>query len=215
MDPISAAIIAALIAGATKVGERALNDAYSGLKTLILRKFGGNSELALSVEAVERAPDSEARKQVLQEEVFRARADQDAQIRRAAQTLLDQIAAKPGGQQLIRDVMESGMIVGGDVSADRGGTVIGRDNISVLPEGSARLPQTTIGWIITVPALICVLVGFLIAALNIVSVFNDGPRPGEGFPDGVGLGMGLFFIGIVVGAVGGVIDQVLSRPSKR
>jgi hypothetical protein len=215
MDPISAAIITAVIAGATKVGERALNDAYSGLKALILRKFGSNSELALSVEAIERTPNSEARKQVLQEEVARFRADQDAQIHRAALALLGQIEARPGGQQLIRDVTGSGMIVGRDVYADRGGTIVGRDNISVLPEGSARLPQTTIGWIITVPALICVLVGFLIAALSIVSVFNDGPRPGEGFPDGVGLGMGLFFIGIVVGAVGAVIDQVLSRPSKR
>jgi hypothetical protein len=45
MEPITTAIIAALTAGAasglTEAAKKSISDAYSGLKTLIKKKFGG------------------------------------------------------------------------------------------------------------------------------------------------------------------------------
>jgi hypothetical protein len=61
MDPISAAIVSGLVAGATRVSADALSDAYSALKTMITRRFGGDSGLANAIEAVERAPESQSR----------------------------------------------------------------------------------------------------------------------------------------------------------
>ena len=50
MDPISAAIIAAVTAGLVKgagdVGQKVLVDAYEGLKNLLVRRFGHRSEVA-------------------------------------------------------------------------------------------------------------------------------------------------------------------------
>ena len=57
MDPISAAIVAGLLAGATKVSSDILFEAYSALKGTIKRRFGSDSELARAVEAVARAPN--------------------------------------------------------------------------------------------------------------------------------------------------------------
>jgi len=41
MDPITAAIVAGLAAGAGKVGSSTITDAYDGLKRLLTEKFGG------------------------------------------------------------------------------------------------------------------------------------------------------------------------------
>jgi len=44
MDPISAAIVAAVAMGVTKVGGQAIVDAYNGLKDLLKRKLGADSK---------------------------------------------------------------------------------------------------------------------------------------------------------------------------
>jgi hypothetical protein len=215
MDPISAAIIGALIAGATKVSERALNDAYSGLKTLIERRFGSTSELVQAVDAVERDPNSEPLQQWLQQAVTQTGAEGDAQIRQAAEILIQQIQRRPHGQQIISNVRDS-VVVGGDyVGRDQvGGDYIGRDYVNIAAEPSMYIPETTVGWIITIPGLICTILGFLIFFFNLISTFNTGPRPGGGFPEGIGLGFGLAAVGVLVLFVGGVIDRALSRRSK-
>ena len=83
MDPISIAIIAAISAGLVKgvstVGENVLVDAYEGLKSLIKRKFGQESDVAKAVDAVEAKPDSAGRQQTLSEEIVAAKADQEAE----------------------------------------------------------------------------------------------------------------------------------------
>ncbi len=121
MDPVTTAIVAALAAGATsgvtEAGLKAIADAYEALKTLLKKKFGHESEMVKSVESLETRPDSNARKSLLQEEVISAKADQDPDILQAAQALLDEISAQPGGVQHIQSATGSYI-----AQADRGST---------------------------------------------------------------------------------------------
>jgi hypothetical protein len=137
MDPITAAIIAGLAEGATKVATSAVADAYEALKATITRKLGGESRVAKAVAGLEVRPDSNAWKGVLQEEVAAARADQDPDIRKAAQALLDQINLKPSGAQYSQKLSGSGAaaILGG-VAAGEGGIAIG-GNV----EGGIGMPR--------------------------------------------------------------------------
>lgn len=109
MDPITAAIAAALVAGAasgvTKVGEQMVEDAYEALKKLLAKKFGAKSRVVKAVKELETNPKSEARKAVLKEEVVAVKADKDTDLLRAAQALLKTIKTKPGGEQIIQMIM--------------------------------------------------------------------------------------------------------------
>jgi hypothetical protein len=111
MDPITAAIIAALTAGAlsglTDTSRKLIADAYAGLKSLLLKKFGGQSPVVQSVTNLEAKPESPNRQGVLQEEVQAAKADQDPDLLQAAQALLEQIKAQPGGEQHIQNAIGS------------------------------------------------------------------------------------------------------------
>jgi hypothetical protein len=87
MDIITSALTGAL----GKVGGQAVQDAYAGLKSLLLRKFGEKSDLAEAVTKLEQKPDSEARKGMVTEEVEAAGADKDEEIQSAAKKLLEQL----------------------------------------------------------------------------------------------------------------------------
>lgn len=106
MDPITAAIVAALtagaISGATKMAEQATSDAYGKLKELLGKRFGAKSKIVKAVKELEANPKSEARKAVVKEEVIAANADKDTDLLKAAQALLKAIKAKPGGEQIIQ-----------------------------------------------------------------------------------------------------------------
>jgi len=95
MDPITGAIVAALTAGAVssagEVAKEAIVDAYKGLKALIKRKFGDQSEVAKAVDNIEAKPDSKSRAGQLQEEIAATKADQDPELQQAAKALLEQI----------------------------------------------------------------------------------------------------------------------------
>src|SRR5947209_5290623 len=62
MDPISAAIVAALAAGAlsglTETGKTAITDAYQELKDLLVKKFGARSQVVQTVDHLEARPES-------------------------------------------------------------------------------------------------------------------------------------------------------------
>jgi hypothetical protein len=92
MDPITAAIVAALPALGTDMVSSAVKDAYSGLKSLIVRKFGATSAVAKSVEDLEASPKSQGRAMVLSEQVGEARATSDADIMAAVRKLVEALA---------------------------------------------------------------------------------------------------------------------------
>jgi hypothetical protein len=121
MDPITTAIVVAITAGlaggATEVGKQTIVDAYQALKSLLEKKFGAQSEIVHAVEDLEAKPDSTARKDLLYEEVTEAKADQDPEIRQAAQVLLAQISAQQSGGQSIQNAIGSYI-----AQADRGST---------------------------------------------------------------------------------------------
>jgi hypothetical protein len=115
MDPVTAAIIAAVLAGAaaglTDTAKTAIADAYTGLKGLLKRKFGEGSEVVKAAAGVESKPDSAGRKEMLKEEVAAAKADQDPEIFAAAKALLEKINAQPSGSQIIQTVTGNQNIV--------------------------------------------------------------------------------------------------------
>ncbi len=106
MDPITAAIVAALaagvVSGTTKVGEQVISDAYNQLKELLKKKFGAKSKVIAAVKELEANPKSAARKEVLKEEVTAVKADQDKDLVKLAQSLLKNINALTGGSQIIQ-----------------------------------------------------------------------------------------------------------------
>jgi hypothetical protein len=102
MDPLSL-IVAALAAGAAAAAKdtagAAIRDSYQGLKELIQRKLAGNQAAVVVLEEHEKDPHtSEA---LLKKKLAEAAVDQDPEIQRSAETLLEQLKALPGTSQVI------------------------------------------------------------------------------------------------------------------
>ena len=97
MDLLTTAIIAAV----GKLADMAVKDGYEKLKTVIAKKLGDNNEVVVAAEKLEMKPDSDGRRQTLQEEVSAAGLDGDEDIAAAAARLVDIIKALPDGEQTI------------------------------------------------------------------------------------------------------------------
>ncbi len=113
MEPITGAIIAAL----ANLSKDAIKDGYGALKVALQKKFGDQSDLVDAVDKLEKKPDSEGRKAILQEEFEIAKVNDDPELIRLAQDLLDKIKEQPGGQQMIDQTQTntvSGVNVGGN-----------------------------------------------------------------------------------------------------
>ena len=113
MDPITTAIIAAV----ANLSKDAIQDGYNALKATLKKKFGSESDLVDAVEGLEKKPDSEARKAMLQEEVAIAKVNDDPDIAQLVQDLLDKIQEQPGAEQIINQTQTntvSGVNIGGN-----------------------------------------------------------------------------------------------------
>ncbi len=101
LDLIISAISGALGAGAsgalTEASKTAISDAYQGLKSLIVRKWGTKSDVVQAVNSLEAKPDSNGRKTTLQEELQVAYVDQDGEVLAAAKHLLTLIQPQQAG----------------------------------------------------------------------------------------------------------------------
>lgn len=119
MDPVTMAIIAAVEAGANSaagdVAKKALVDCYDGLKSLLIKKFGTESDVAEALDKLEKQPDAKGRRQTVQDELVAVDAGADPELLKAAQALVDQIKSRPGGEQHITNVQGDLNVV-----ADRG-----------------------------------------------------------------------------------------------
>src|SRR5260370_29943157 len=84
IDPISAAMIAAAVAGATggttDVSKMALMDAYTALKGAIGKRLGQEHAVLKAVEAVESKPSSAGRQSTLVEEVTDTGLERDTDL---------------------------------------------------------------------------------------------------------------------------------------
>jgi hypothetical protein len=108
MDPITLAIVTALSAGAmsgaTDVAKKAIGDSYEGLKALIKKKFGRDSDVSEAIEKLQAKPESAGHQAVLSEELVNANAASDPEVLNAAQSLLALIKALPQGEQRIQQI---------------------------------------------------------------------------------------------------------------
>jgi len=91
MDPITAAIIAALTSAITEVGKQGVQDAYNALKSVLARKYSARYGLLKAIDDLEKNPNSRKRKAVLQQEVEIANADQDQELLYYAYNLSQQV----------------------------------------------------------------------------------------------------------------------------
>jgi hypothetical protein len=117
MDPVTLAILAGLSAVTHSVADNAITESYEELKDVIKKKFGDKSELVKSIIQLENKPESNARRQLVQEEVGDSRADRDPEILQAAQSLLEHLRSDEDGEQIIQ--IAAGNYI---AQADRGGT---------------------------------------------------------------------------------------------
>jgi hypothetical protein len=130
MDPITHAIISALstgaAAGVTDASKKAIVEAYGELKSLLIRKFGGHSEVAQALNKLQVTPDSLGRKETLAEEMEAVNAPAEPELLSAAESLLALVQALPG--QHVQAAEGTGI-----AQADRGSTA--SVAISNLPSG--------------------------------------------------------------------------------
>jgi hypothetical protein len=144
LDPITAAVVAALAAGIAKAtSENVISDAYKALKDVLKRKFGGKSDVVKAVNDLETNPDSVERQQTLQEAVSAAKADQDPEVVAAAERL--QVAAS--GERAVaagrdaRDIAyDRGRVVRTEVGGNVSGssiTTAGGDVVGAAPAASS------------------------------------------------------------------------------
>jgi hypothetical protein len=89
MDPITIIVFAlatGAAAGLRPTAEKVIKDTYEGIKTLIHRKYG-----RVDVDVLEADPASEARQNVVKEDLQKTEAGKDEELLRQAQVLLDAI----------------------------------------------------------------------------------------------------------------------------
>jgi hypothetical protein len=94
-------ITTAIVAALANLSKDAIKDSYVALKDALKKKFGETSDLVDAVDKLEKKPDSEARKATVQEEIEIAKVNDDPDILKLVQDLLDKIKEQPDGQQVI------------------------------------------------------------------------------------------------------------------
>lgn len=116
MDPITTAIVTT---AGTGLAAGIIKDSYEALKAALQKKFGSESDLVDAVDKLEKKPDLKARKDMVKEEVEIAKVNDDPEILKLAEDLLEKIKQQPGGQQTINQTQTStmsGNTVGGSVT---------------------------------------------------------------------------------------------------
>jgi hypothetical protein len=118
MEPLVTSIITALVAGAAaktaEVASQAVQDAYDGLKGLIIRKLGKSG----AVQSIEDDPDSDAAHTALAEQVVKNRLDADPELKASADRL----------EAALKQAKEAAVPGAGEIDI---GTVRGKINATV------------------------------------------------------------------------------------
>jgi hypothetical protein len=135
MDPITAAITAALTPTLTDMTKSGIKDAYEGLKAVIRRKWGESAAISKAIAAVEDDPDSKAQATVLEEKVAAIKAADDPDVAQALHKLVQQMKANGIGGQAVASVqfkMSGGVLQGVAGAQD---VTIGSMSFAAPPKG--------------------------------------------------------------------------------
>jgi hypothetical protein len=111
MDPVTlilAALAAGVASGAGEAATQAVKDGYTGLKELLKKRFAGNPKAEETL--IDHEADPDAYEKPLAKQLRETRADQDADIVAAAETVLK--AANQAGIKTKYHVTVSGGKVG-------------------------------------------------------------------------------------------------------
>jgi len=135
MDPITAAITAALMPTLTDVAKSGIKDAYEGLKAVIRRKWGESAPISKAIAAVEEDPNSKAQAAVLEEKVVAVKAADDPDVAQALQKLVEQMKTHGVGGEAVARIQfnMSGGIVQGVAGAEH--VTIGSMTFGAPPKG--------------------------------------------------------------------------------
>jgi hypothetical protein len=133
MEPITAAILAALSSGVAK--SDIINDAYEGLKAVIRRKWGDSAPINKAIMALEEDPKSKAQAAVLDEKVGAVKASDDTEVLRALHQLVEQMKARGVGGEAVAKIQFN--MTGGVVQGVAGveNVQIGSMNFGAPPKG--------------------------------------------------------------------------------
>ncbi len=125
MDPITAAILAALPALAADTVKAGVKDAYEGLKAVIRRKWGDAAPISKAIAAIEEDPHSKAQAAVLEEKVGAVKATEDTDVLQALRILVEQMTTHGIGGETVASIQlnisggaQTGIIGAQNVSAD-------------------------------------------------------------------------------------------------
>ena len=121
---IAAALAAGAAAGLKPMAEQVVKDAYEGLKTLIQQKYR-----KVDVAIVEADPKSESRREVVEEELAKAAADQDEELLSRARAVLETVQQHASGtaRELAIDLEDLKAALSIEIENIRGGGVRGRN----------------------------------------------------------------------------------------
>jgi hypothetical protein len=104
MDPITQAIVLGI---AGNLATDAVKAAYNKLKDAFIAKYGEASELVEAVNKLEKTPGRDDRKATVQAEVKEVQADQDPELLKLAQDLLNQLKEQPDGIPTINQTVSN------------------------------------------------------------------------------------------------------------
>lgn len=130
MDPITVAIFGAL----GKLSVDAINESYQALKAAIAKKYGVESDVAKALDEVEKKPDSTGRKETLKEEVANAKIENESDLIKLANTLIEKMRELEKSGSTIDNTFENTKVSGGiniqGGKVDIGGDVVGGNKIT-------------------------------------------------------------------------------------
>lgn len=125
MDPITLAIYGAL----GKLSETVIADSYQALKAAIAQKCGVNSDVAKAIDDAEKKPESPGRKETLKEEITNAKIDNDPEVLKLANTLIEKVNELDKSGSVTKTTFQNTNVSGGmNIQAgkmDVGGDIVG------------------------------------------------------------------------------------------
>lgn len=133
MEELLVEMMNAITNGAVAVGKdtakQSIKDAYQGLKTLIIQRYGSQAKVEKAIQEVEEEPESKGQQLVLEEQLVKAEVVQDTEVQQQVKDLLALLTQEGllSGPVYQAKLKGSGAIAQGPgaVAAGAGGIAVG------------------------------------------------------------------------------------------